>query len=182
MNESDLRVQRTRRLLREAFIELVITRGYEAVAVTDITRQAQVGHKTFYRHYRDKEDLVYTIMGDILQEAQTVLLAPHADDFAAEQNTIHAVRFAAQYADLLRALLQSPAAEKLIQPLIGFGMAEGRRFFAKGNTPEELVAYHFVTSMMSLVRWWLEQGMAYSAEEMAEFINRLLIRPLKALA
>lgn len=180
MNESDLRVQRTRRLLREAFVELVIERGYEAVAVTDIARQAQVGHKTFYRHYRDKEDLVHTLMADILMEAQTVLLPPESNE-SAEQNTIHAVRFTLQYADLIRALLRSPSAEKLTQPIIAFGLSEGRRSFGGGATPEELVAYHFVTSFMALIRWWLEQGMAYSAEEMAEFINRLVIRPMRNL-
>ncbi|MCL4868053.1 MAG: TetR/AcrR family transcriptional regulator [Anaerolineae bacterium] len=180
MNESDLRVQRTRRLLRDSFIQLVIERGYEGVTVTDITRQAQVGHKTFYRHYRDKENLVHAIMAGILQEGQTVLRPP-GSEFAAEQNTIQAVRFAAQYADLFRAILRSPAAEKLIQPLVDFGLAEGRRFFGASSTPETIVAYHFVTSLISLIRWWLEEGMPYSSEEMAEYINRLVIRPISQL-
>ncbi len=180
MNESDMRVLRTRRLLREAFINLVITQGYEAVAVTDITREAQVGHKTFYRHYRDKEDLLYTILSEIITEAQTVLLPPNYA-VAAEQNTINALRFAEKYADLLQILLQSPAAEKLMEPLVAFGMVEGHRFFGGRETPETVVAYHFVSSMMSLTRWWLVQGQPYPAEEMAEYINRLLIRPLGKL-
>ena len=178
MNESDLRVQRTRRALREAFIQLVIEHGYEAVAVTDITRQAQVGHKTFYRHYRDKQDLVYAILGEMLAEGQAVLLPPTSAS-AAEQNTIQALRFADQYADLLRAILRSPAAEQLVQPLIAFGLAEGRRFFGGRETPEAIVAYHFVTSMLALVRWWLEQERPYPPEQMAEYINRLVIRPMQ---
>jgi hypothetical protein len=41
-----------------------------------------------------------------------------------------------------------------------------------------LVAYHFVAGMMYLMRWWLEQGTRYTPEEMAEYANRLLIRPI----
>jgi AcrR family transcriptional regulator len=178
MNEADLRVQRTRRLLREAFLELVIAHGYEAVSVMDITRRAQVGHKTFYRHYADKEGLLYTILQEILTEGQGVLLPPSTPE-AAEQNTVAAVRFAEQHAALLQVLLQSPAAEKLMEPLVLFGLSEGERFFAHGRVPAPLVAHHFVSSMMSLIRWWLVAGRPYPADEMAEYINQLLIRPLK---
>jgi hypothetical protein len=31
------------------------------------------------------------------------------------------------------------------------------------------------------MRWWLEQGTAYSPDEMAEYANRLLIRPIGQL-
>ena len=176
-SKSDVRIQRTQRALQKALIELIIEDGYEAVSVRAITQRAQVGYKTFYRHYQDKEALLYAILADLLREGQHVLLPP-TSPLAAEQNTINAFRFAHQYADLFRVLLRSPVAETLIQPLITFGMAEGHRFFGGGDTPDELVAYHFVAGMMYLMRWWLEQGMRYTPEEMAEYVNRLLIRPI----
>lgn len=49
------RSQRTRAALKAAFIELVLSRGYESIAVTDIIRRAGVGRSTFYLHYRGKE-------------------------------------------------------------------------------------------------------------------------------
>lgn len=181
MNESDLRVQKTRRLLHDAFIELVIERGYEGVSVRDITSRAKVGYKTFYRHYQDKETLLYAILSDMLQEAQATLLLPPSSPMAAERNTLEAVRFAYRYADLFRVLLKSPMAERLIQPLVAFGLSEGRRFFGGSDTPDELVAHHFVASMMSLIQWWLEQGCPYPPDQMAEYINRLVIRPISHL-
>ena len=65
-----------------------------------------------------------------------------------KRNTITALRFADKYADLMRVLLRSPAAEKLVQPLIAFGLAEGKRFFGGGDVPDDLVAFHFASSMM----------------------------------
>jgi AcrR family transcriptional regulator len=174
----DIRIQRTQQALQAAFVELIIEHGYEAVSIRAVAERAQVGYKTFYRHYRDKEDLLYAILGNILQEGQQYLLPP-TSALAAEQNTLNAFRFADRYADLFRVLLGSPIAETLVQPLMAFGVIEGQRFFGGGDLPDELAAYHFVTGMLSLMRWWLAQDTRITAEEMAEYANRLLIRPLK---
>lgn len=181
MNEDDIRVRRTQRALQQALIDLIIEHTYESVTVRSIAERAGVGTKTFYRHYQDKEALLYAILGDMLMEGQTLFLPP-TSPAAAEQNTINLFRYAERYADLFRVLLRSPVAETLIQPLIDFGLAEGHRFFGGSGTPDELVAYHFVTSMLHLVRWWLEYGRPqYSPDQMAEYANRLLIRPISGL-
>ena len=52
------RSQRTRAALKSAFIELVLSRGYAGVSVTDIIRRARVGRSTFYLHYTGKEALL----------------------------------------------------------------------------------------------------------------------------
>lgn len=52
------RSQRTRAALRSAFTALVLSRGYEAVAVRDIICRAGVGRSTFYLHYSGKESLL----------------------------------------------------------------------------------------------------------------------------
>jgi len=52
------RGQRTRAALKLAFIDLVLSRGYAPLAVTDIIRQAGVGRSTFYLHYAGKEALL----------------------------------------------------------------------------------------------------------------------------
>ncbi|MEZ4867565.1 MAG: TetR/AcrR family transcriptional regulator [Caldilineaceae bacterium] len=181
MKEADLRVQRTRRRLREAFIALVVVAGYEGVTVLDIVKRAGVGHKTFYRHYANKEALLADLLAEILAEVQTVLLPPTAPH-APEENTLNALRFVHKYADLSRALLRSPVAEQLVQPMIVFALAEGERFFGGRDTPGELVAYHFATGLLSLIRWWLEHDMPYPPEEMADYVNRLLIQPIQNLA
>lgn len=180
MNETDARVVRTREQLRSAFIKLVIEQGYDAITVLDIADQAKVGRKTFYRHYQDKEALLYATLEEIIIEGRPFLLPPESPK-AAEENTLHALRFAHRYAELLRVLLRSPVAEQLLQPLFVFGITEGHRFFGGSTTPDALVAYHFVSTMMALTRWWIEQGMPYPPEEMAEYINRLLIRPISQL-
>lgn len=60
--ENDLRVIKTKRAIREAFIALVEEKGYRHVTVRDITQRAMINRNTFYLHYLDKEDLISSLM------------------------------------------------------------------------------------------------------------------------
>ena len=55
--EIDRRVARTRSLLQQALFKLTVEKGYTAVTVEDICREADVGRSTFYTHYPDKDGL-----------------------------------------------------------------------------------------------------------------------------
>jgi len=57
-NPLDLRVQRTRRLLREAFMQLLAKKDFPSITVQDITEQALINRTTFYDHYVDKYELL----------------------------------------------------------------------------------------------------------------------------
>lgn len=65
MNERDLRVRRTRAMLRNALISLVSEVGYEAVSVRALTERAMVNRTTFYAHYDDKYDLLVEVVGTL---------------------------------------------------------------------------------------------------------------------
>ena len=54
---SDPRVHRTKTLIRDAFMELIIEQGFDKVTVRAITERARINRATFYRHYTDKHDL-----------------------------------------------------------------------------------------------------------------------------
>jgi AcrR family transcriptional regulator len=56
--KTDRRVTRTRKLLQEALIELILEKGYESLTVQEILERAGVGRSTFYAHFRDKDELL----------------------------------------------------------------------------------------------------------------------------
>src|SRR2546429_7962425 len=61
----DRRVQRTRQLLQDALISMMIEKGYEATTVQDIIDRANVGRATFYAHFADKETLLTSRLEDL---------------------------------------------------------------------------------------------------------------------
>ena len=54
----DRRIQRTRQLLDDALIELILEKGYDKITVQNIVDQANAGRSTFYSHFLDKDDLM----------------------------------------------------------------------------------------------------------------------------
>ena len=180
MNEEDLRVRRTRRLLREAFIELALEHGYESISVRDITTKAQVGYQTFYRHYEGKDDFLAALAWDIVLEVQSTL-SSEASLEAVEQNTRNILPVVQKHADVMLILLQSESAKKMIDPILIQGIADAKKIFGGTDIPDDLIGFHFAVGMLELVRWWLEQGMPYSPEQMAEYINLLVVQSLDNL-
>jgi AcrR family transcriptional regulator len=61
-NNLDRRVQKTRKLLQDALIELVAEKGYESVSIREILEKANVGRSTFYAHFQDKDQLLHSIL------------------------------------------------------------------------------------------------------------------------
>ena len=66
----DLRVIKTKNLIKGAFIELVEEKGYNHVSVKDICNKALINRNTFYLHYYDKVDLLTKMASEIFMEQE----------------------------------------------------------------------------------------------------------------
>src|SRR5947209_10932853 len=73
MEVQDRRVRRTQQLLAKALIALTLEKGYEAVTIRDITELADIGYATFFRHYRDKDELLKDVLNVVLAELVDLL-------------------------------------------------------------------------------------------------------------
>lgn len=65
--------RRSRRLIRQAFLELLEERGLDKITVVDIVNRADVTRSTFYVHYPD-------IYG-IIEEIQSEIICRHMEQF-----------------------------------------------------------------------------------------------------
>src|SRR5438477_1675881 len=61
----DRRVVRSRRLLQEALVALILERGYAAVTVQAVLDRADVGRATFYAHFPSKQALLLNIFEEL---------------------------------------------------------------------------------------------------------------------
>src|SRR2546430_10084297 len=83
--EGNVRVRRTQKLLREALIELIEERSFEALTIGELTERAMVSRAAFYRNYQDKYDLVE----QIFEEAMSALLGAVGDRKSTRLNSSH---------------------------------------------------------------------------------------------
>jgi AcrR family transcriptional regulator len=66
MSQENVRIRRTRTLLRQALVELIEEHGFERLTVGQITERAMVSRAAFYRNYRDKYQLVEQIFDEAM--------------------------------------------------------------------------------------------------------------------
>ncbi|AJE80839.1 regulatory protein TetR [Streptomyces albus] len=69
-----------RRELAAAAMELFATKGYEATTVDEIAAAAGVARRTFFRHFRSKEEAIFPDHDDTLIRAESVLNAAPAHE------------------------------------------------------------------------------------------------------
>lgn len=66
--KTDLRILRTQKLIKEAFLKLIHVKGFDAITIQDIADEALINRATFYLHFQDKYDLLEQISNTYLQE------------------------------------------------------------------------------------------------------------------
>jgi AcrR family transcriptional regulator len=85
-------VERKRRQARQRIIqaarELFLERGFDDVSVGDIAERAEVGRSTFFRHFGDKQEVVFGREQDLLD---TLASAGQADGIPAARSVAEAV-------------------------------------------------------------------------------------------
>ena len=62
MNRHEKRKIQTQKKLQEAALELVLDGGYDRLSIQEITDRADLGRGTFYLYFKDKEDVIWSII------------------------------------------------------------------------------------------------------------------------
>ncbi|EHS59619.1 TetR/AcrR family transcriptional regulator [Paenibacillus sp. Aloe-11] len=75
----DLRILKTRKAIKESFLKLIQTKGYERITVQDIANEAVINRNTFYLHYVDKPDLMEKLCQESVEKLN-VCLSMEIDD------------------------------------------------------------------------------------------------------
>lgn len=164
MAEQDRRVRRTRRILHEALISLVLEKGYGRITVQDILDRADVGRSTFYAHYRDKEALLLASFDDVRDELRREIdrADPGAPSDPAPPIAVvfeHAYRHRRVY----RALCGRQGGEvvqrhlhRMIDELLRAQLH--RQLAVSGSDlPVDVVAEFYTSAALGLLAWWIDQ-------------------------
>jgi AcrR family transcriptional regulator len=181
----DRRKVRTRKMLRDALLELVLEKGYEAVTIMDITERADLRRATFYLHYKDKEELLLSALAETFDQlAQQIEPLTKADSLAGKtrlETFLVTFKHVEQNSDLYRIILggqgSAPIARRIRQYLAGHiqnGLSELNP--NQVAVPVEVLANYIAGVELALITWWLEQDRPYSAEQMAEMAQRLVLK------
>lgn len=188
MHKIDRRVCRTRRRLHSALIALILEKGYDSISVQDVTDRAELSRATFYLHFKDKDELLASSLEEMFNELRQSVESMIVQQQAATDNpklpSLPAFQHVAEYADLYRALLGSKSVSSIIYRTLNqivhlsaqqVQLLQGEHVLERMGVPIDFVAQHMAGSLFSTFRWWLDNDMPYSAEDMARMYHRMTV-------
>jgi AcrR family transcriptional regulator len=181
-DKNDRRSQRTRQLISDAFVELLLEKGYEAMPIRDVIERANVGRSTFYSHFKDKEELFVSQLDRLIEALSRHLPHEHAEQnpffpsldlfqHIKEQQKLFRALSWSSGVDILTKHLQKSMSEKIEERLISSGQTY--------NEPPPVIANFLAGSFLTLVKWWLENKISYSPAEMDAMYRSLALAGIK---
>jgi AcrR family transcriptional regulator len=178
--KEDRRTNRTKQTLYTALIQLILEKHYDLITVQDIIDRANVGRSTFYVHFRDKEDLLVSDWERFLDRFAANLNWANFDNgkFVPISELLYHLK---DFQRFYRALVKSQKTERIYK--IGcsyltesFQKELNERFDQSLITiPIPIVANYLSTEIFGQLRWWLDNNMPNSPEEMNEIFHQLVM-------
>jgi AcrR family transcriptional regulator len=179
---TDRRTRRTRRLIVDALVALMQERRFDRITVQEIIDRADVGRSTFYAHFRDKEEVLTSEFVRVID----VLHQHLGGDGTPDELFLPSLGLFRHVGDqhaLLRALVRGhgveilfEAAQRELRDRAERGLIALLADRAQPSVPLPIVADYLAGTFLSLMRWWLDQRMPHTPEEM-EAIYRRLVMP-----
>jgi AcrR family transcriptional regulator len=184
--DPDRRSQRTEQALFEALVQLLGEKHYDAISIKEIVERANVGRSTFYAHYPTKDDLLIGSLGRMMD----ALLAQIVIDETGQSLIIDIgplFQHAQGHFELYKTLVWGSGFELLIKD--GHA-ALAARLEARLNqlgagkvaqsVPLPVLSYTIAGTVLLLLKWWLDQKMPHSPEQMNAIFQTLIMPGLRA--
>ncbi|HYF65852.1 MAG TPA: TetR/AcrR family transcriptional regulator [Herpetosiphonaceae bacterium] len=181
---SDLRIRRTRLALRGALLALIEEKGFEEIIVQDIADRAMINRVTFYKHYRDKYELLEQTMREMLGElAAGVEVLLHAPaDKAVQEGLIDWFEQVGRHASFYRTMLGragNPAFAAQLRAHLEAMVAQAVEQLPpdeRRQLPPEVVIRFAAAGFLGVTEWWLDQRRPIPPEAAAAHLHQLLLR------
>ncbi len=179
LKKVDRRVQRTRQLLQDALIAMMIEKGYEATTVQDIIDRANLGRATFYAHFADKETLLASRLEDLrAMLAQRQQRAEEALGFSLAMFE-HARGHLSLYGAIVAKESGAFVLQRIHRTIADLAGLDLKAMAFRGTAEERALAAEYIAgAFMAVLTWWLDHDAKLAPREVDEVFRRLVMQGL----
>lgn len=181
----DRRTARTQKWLRQAFLTLIQEKPIELITIQELTDEADMARVTFYRHYKDKNELLLDCLDNIYGELIEVMQIPAQIDsdkvggivysslklwytHIASNRDVFKIIFSSSATALARRRMRELAIQQAVLIMQGSGIRP------EIDIPVDIMLNYIAETQIGLIAWWLETDSHYSPDMLAEIATRLL--------
>ena len=186
INCRDLRVQRTYKLLKEAFLHLLNEKPFDQITVQEICETAMVRRTTFYQHFEDKQDFLQWFV--LEKEREFIQSNQNTSSSATSREHYYQVAhkvldFINENDHVLRLLISAGVQERMLIDAISQACVEVIMKYIENvpNAPERLdgipaslVAEYYVGGLTAAAKWWFSNDKPCTEDELILFLCKLI--------
>lgn len=190
----DRRITRSKLALRNALIELMETKGFDAITVNDLCTVANLNRTTFYNHFSTKEEFLESIENQIMddlealqKQMQGITILDISKAYIAKKPLpflVNLFEYLQQQGDFIHAVM-GPGGDirfaPRLQSAVCTNLIERILHERYRNSSDPLVGYYvsfYASAYLGIIHHWIETGMKETPEYMARVAIRMFfIKP-----
>lgn len=178
----DLRVRRTRKLLKEAFLALIAQKSFQTITVQKISTTAMVNRSTFYDHFVDKYALMEYAVSESFRE-QLLAKLPDKEHYTVGNmralirtvwEFFGGLKGQCQHADEQERLLFEAQVMNVVQEVLMDWLPEESASDASDSVTRELGVAVTSWAIYGASHFWSERNPQGTGEELAERVMPIL--------
>lgn len=179
MKKNDIRVLRTYSQLINGFIELLNTKSFDELSVSEICEVSGVHRATFYKHFNDKNEFLNFCLESRLQTITFDTLNKGSSAEIIKKNIMHFVKSILEFIDENRTLFQSICLNKHSLAFnSSFDNAINKFCFEKLNSvlsaPSHrigLTSSFYSAAFVGVIKWYILSEDENLSEDVLDFIG-----------
>lgn len=166
------RVRMTKKLLKDAILQLLEERALDRITVTDVCAVADVNRSTFYAHFESTHQLLREIEDDILLRVP-ILPIPYASQLDRQdmERLVEFLRHVQSNARLYRVMLVRRDGGVFFDRTVDAMIEAAKQSGPVDN--ERLLRYdcaYRLNGTIGIIREWIEDNFPFTPEELAKII------------
>ena len=160
----------TKECIITALLRLMQEKPYDSISITDITTLAGVSRMAYYRNYKSKDEILI----NHLEEEEKKLVDSLSGEKAENIKTIitYLSLFFQENAPVIKAVYDAGLAH-MLSDMLGDRIYD---YFPVASESKEgkYAVHYYVGAIFSVFRFWFDEGMKESADEISDMIYKLI--------
>ena len=179
--KDDLRVIKTKKILYETLIELMKTKTFEEIKVSDICTKALINRSTFYAHYEDKYELLLEFINSLKEEFINEL-SKNKNILNTREYYLEMIRLFLDHIenkkDIYNAIMINNRNSIMMDILSSVANNEVIKKMESSNistkVPANIIAKFYLGGVLNLGIEWLRDSNKYTKDEIVKYLEILI--------
>ena len=186
--KQDRRIRKTQKLLKESLLELMEKKDFKNISVKDITELADLNRGTFYLHYADTYSLLQEMESEVLNDFQDMV---NNCRYAFKKDSllpvfIPIIHYIEENKKICKILFENSSSNDFVNRFHTLVLKNGTALIREQypDAKEVILNYYleFITyGLTGVLKSWLDTDMQQPKEEVAEFVDKMIMGTAKKL-